>query len=241
MKQALTLVSTQLEKMAGWNALTTDQQKEVRREDDALQLSAQKLGLSKMEIGQHLFNLRESLKSARLWDAYIAYRGIDRRSAYRYAKSYEMVKDSLPPSMVKRAMELGFNIYGFSAESPLGEYGNVIKRLPPPQTEDPKKQETYLLKLRDEVRKGRRQRVQGVAEKNYEELVKESFRLIRPRLQRIDKRKRLTALEELCALLLSALGGKSLSVDPKPVPDGYVIPRGRPRKNEEPRPNVAAA
>ena len=228
--------------MPGWATLSDEERKILKREDTALVVSAQKLGFTKMEIGQHFYNIWEALRGRKLFDAYISHRGIDRRSAYRYRKSYAAVKDALPPSMIKKAMELGFNIYGFSAESPLGEYGPAIKKLPPPQTEDPKKQEQYLLRLREEVRATRRNRTKGaVIDKNYDELVKESFRLIRPRLQRIDKRSRISALEELFGMLITSLGGKSaITVKPRPVPAGFVVPRGRPRKQAK-HPSLAAA
>lgn len=241
MKHELKIVVNQLERMSGWQQLTPDQQKEVRREDDALINAAQKFGFLKIEIGRHFYNIASAMKSRGMFDQYITYRGLDRRSVYRYKLSYGKLKEEMPPSMIDMAAKMGINIYGFSSEAPLGEYGKAIKRLPPPQTEDPKKQEAYLLKLREEVRADRRDRVSGLVEKNYDELVKEMFRLNRPRLQRLEKKERPAALKELFGYLLSSVGGKSaITVEPKPVPKGFIVPRGRPRKQVE-HPNLAAA
>lgn len=242
MKHELKIVVNQLERMSGWQQLTPDQQKEVRREDDALINAAQKFGFLKIEIGRHFYNIASAMKSRGMFDQYIAYRGLDRRSVYRYKLSFGKLKEVMPPSMIQRAADMGINIYGFSSDAPLGEYGKAIKRLPPPQTEDPKKQEQYLLKLREEVRADRRQRVSGESiEKNYDELVKEMFRLCRPRLQRLEKKERPAALKELFGYLLASVGGKSaITVEPQTVPKGFIVPRGRPRKQVE-HPSLAAA
>lgn len=227
-----------LSALQGWSTLTSREQALVEKETKALGEALIGYGRSRLAIGEHLTRVREVLEPKQLFSKYLAAYNLKRSTAYKHMTSYENASRSLPEPVLRVAMARNMNMLGDSPDQPLGVYTDVTKRLPPPRTEDPKKIHEYLdtveearLKKKRNVRKSRQMEE---IEYDADVLLKECYRFIDSRLQKLPSRGRARRqwMDRLVGMMLTRIGvSGSHSFEAEGIPADFPAVVGRPRQD----------
>lgn len=217
-----------------WKKLKPDEQQTVQQESQALGQALMQHGFSKLAVGEHLGNLQAILEPKRLFVRYLRNFHFSQRSAYRYIAGFQNARTKLPEPILRAAMARGLNMIGDTKEAPLGTYTDVVRRLPPPKTEDPEKISEWIGAVEEKHRE-RRSHPAAVDEEasDPETMMKECYRFISIRFRRLpnNSRSRANWTKTLAGMLLADLGvGNPQSIDPVAVPEDFRAVRGRPPK-----------
>lgn len=230
-KTSLAVVD-QTELFAGLEEIPADTKAALEREDRALREDVDRYGKSKLGIGEHLSKIQQLLKEDRAFLRFVRNQSLfSQRSAYRYIAGYESAK-TLPASVLSEVMATGMNMLG-DEKRPFGVYTEAIKALPPPKTTDAVKVRDYLEKVK-ELRSTLR--AEKAESEKPEELLREAFRAVNSRFQRLPKNHKTKQrfVERLVGMIMTDLGVSSPQrYEPIAIPAGYKVVRGRPRKDRE--------
>lgn len=223
-----------LKLLPGWGALTKKDQALVEEETEALSEELLNFGRSKLAIGERLAKLQSVLEPRRMFRKFLSSYNFRRSTAYNHIAGFNHAKALLPPSVLERAMARNMNILGHKEAEPLGMYTHTIKRLPPPNSKDPKVIDAWLDSVEKGRQKERHRRARTVVEAQYdtETLMKEAYRYVNIRLEKIPNRGRARRawLESLAGMLLTRVGVQSaVPIAPEAVPDDFEAVVGRPK------------
>lgn len=224
-----------LKLLPGWGALTKKDQTLVEEETEALSAELLNFGRSKLAIGERLAKLQAVLEPQRMFRKFLGAYNFRRSTAYNHIAGFNNAKALLPAPVLERAMERNMNILGHKEAEPLGMYTHTIKRLPPPNSKDPKVIDTYLDSVEKGRQKERHRRARTITEVEHDPgtMMKEAYRYVNIRVQKIPNRGRARRswLESLAGMLLTQVGIQSaVSIAPEAVPEDFEAIVGRPKK-----------
>lgn len=212
------IAQLKFDRLSGWKSLTTHDQQAIKTETKALADSIFEAGKSRLKIGEHLTKVRDILEPKRMFTSYLKSLQFSRATAYRFIETYEAAKTILPSPVLQVALMRGTDAIN----------ARVVKALPPPKSADLQTINAYLDKI-SRVEQGKDEE-----DSNDPELLKrECFNFVRTRVARLDMtgRAKVAWMRSLAGMMVGLLGvSNSLEISPSAAPDGYVRPRGRPRK-----------
>jgi hypothetical protein len=161
---------------------------------------------------------------------------LKKSTAFKTMNSYKNATTWLEPHFLEAAAARNMNMLGESQEEPLGVYSGTFKRLPPPNTKDPKKINDWLDQIEErrrmEAARKRKRAVTQEFEYDEDSLLKECFRFCENRINKLSSRGRARRafIEKLSGMLVGRLGiSNALTIEPEAVPDGFIAQVGRPR------------
>jgi hypothetical protein len=215
----------------GWESLEPEEQDVVVEQGRLLAEALVDNSRSSLAIGEHLTKLQEVLEPKRMFVKFLKNFHFSQRTAYRYMTAYQYAKEKLPDLALKLAAARGMNFVGYSAEKPLGVYTEVVKRLPPPETNSRREIQEWLEEI-DERTKARRKRAKTPRLGDPDELLEQVYRFIHLRVQQLPghHKTRGSFLRSIVGMLMTELGlGTPQSFSPASIPDTFRRGRGRPR------------
>ena len=225
-----------------WGKFPSDEKKEIEKESQELARAQFMQGASKMEMGKHLVALRALLQRYGVFVAHLKNFTISERTAYRYIEDYENAKKKLPEAALSIALVKGIDLTGSSPVKPFGKYTPVMKKLPPPKTNNTAELHAYWNEVEEKMKEYRSQVHAGIVvlppdhNESPQVLLKEAYRFSRIRMKRISNAKGKTKfVHELAGMLLADLGvsgGQTIEAQtaPEDFKQGRGYPKGRPRK-----------
>lgn len=224
-----------LKGIPGWENLDKKDQIMVEKETRGLSDAIMGFGRSKLAIGQHLAAVQEKLEPLRMFTKYLAAYNLKKSTAYNHITAYNNARTWLPAPVLEAAMLRNMSIIGVKEDKPLGIYTNAVKRIPPPNTNDPKKIADYLdsVQIAQQKADGRSRKMEDV-EVDHEVLLKSAYRFVISRVNKLPTRgkARRAFMDQLVGMLLSDIGVASdITFSPEAVPDGFRAEVGRPRLN----------
>jgi hypothetical protein len=221
-----------------WAKLSAADQKQTMFVDSALSDGLVKEGEGRLAIGKSLMEIQRILEPQGLFLAYLKYRNqlsrrkFSQRTAYRYIAGWKHVHENIPEIALNQALRTGMDIIGFSDEKPFGAYTEAIKEVPPPKKATLKTATAWLLNI-EEYRNKKPPGASPPLTKAIDEddLMHEAFTLIVRRLNRLPLESQAKWIVRLSGLLMRAAKVvKAQMVKPVPVPDGWEVIRGRPKR-----------
>lgn len=217
-----------LSTLAGWSDLDADVQKVVETETQQLGQAFDGLVRSRLAVGEHLTRIHTILEPKRMFSQYCDLVRLRRSVAYNALTGYANATKSLPAPVLRVATTQGVNMLGISEDRPLGRYTEAVRKLPPPHTTDTAKIVEWL----DQVEVIRRKQVQKQAqqEPDAEVLLKEAYRFVIGKIDRVPARRRRAWFERLVGMGLARIGvGQPQSFGPEAPPEEFIPVVGRPR------------
>lgn len=225
-----------LKTLPGWENLERKDQIYVEKETLALGTTLAEYGQSRLAIGEKLTNIQDKLPKG-MFSKYLQAYHFKRSTAYKSIKSYRNSVQHMPEFVLREAMRRNMPILGESDDRPLGVYTDYAKKLPPPASDDKAAINQYLDTL--EAAKKRadgRSRRKAEIEADADVLLKQSYRFVSSRLNKLPNRGRTRRawVDQLVGMLLTKMGvSGGQTFEPEAVPDEFVAQVGRPRKDEE--------
>jgi hypothetical protein len=217
--------------------LSASEQKQVAFEDQSLSSGLKTEGEGKLAIGKALAELQNILEPQGCFLAYLKYRNrlshrkFSQRTAYRYITGWKHAHATIPEVALSQALANGMEIIGSSEERPFGAYTEAIQAVPPPKKVTDKSATAWLKTIED-IRAAKKPQIP--VEKppvNEEVLMHEAFILITRRLNRLPLEAQAKWIIELSGILMRAAQVvKAQMIKPVPIPKGWEVVRGRPKK-----------
>lgn len=222
-----------LETLPGWQDLDAASRRTVQAETQQLGQSFDGFIRSRLAVGEHFTRIHAVLEPRRMFSRFCEAYNLNRSTANGFIASYANAKKSLPTEVLAVAAARGVNIMGSSSDSrPLGKYTDAVRKLPPPKTQDPQQIVDWLDEL-ETIRKKAKKKAAEV-EPDVDELLKDAYRYIVLRLDRVPSRRRRAWLNRLVGMSLAKIGvASSQSFDPEAAPEDFVPVIGRPRSAAE--------
>jgi hypothetical protein len=197
-------------------------------------------GASRLEIGQRLANIQETLNPySGAFARFLKTFHFTGRTGYRYIEGYQNAVGTLSEPIVKAAMARGMSIMGNSAK-PLGKYSEAAKLLPPPKNPDAAEATRWLDQLeqtRQERRKkliesGKKETVDAEESVQHDPqtLLQQTYRMFKNSWRVLPSRGRRRFLDGLVGMFLTEAGiGSAATFEPQAIPEEFRQGRGRPR------------
>lgn len=205
------------EGFAGWKKLSPDEQTAVKTETAGVLAARLLEGKSKIAIGQHLLNLRVILEPKRMFVAFLKHSfHMSQASGYRYINLYELGESLLPAPVLEAAITRG---------TPIRK--SQIAENPPPKTNDPIAISAYLGSLEELPKRS----LVAALESDPEQLMKECVNFVSSRYARLEgtPRQKQKWVSNFVGMLMTKFGLESeRTYGPIPVPETFVVKRGRP-------------
>jgi len=203
--------------------LTAEEQRTVLVHTQGASEELAKCGFSKLAAAEHLLKIRDILLPKRVFKHFLRHNfpTCSVATAYRWIESYETAKQNLPDGVMQVAMAQGYHV--IDAE--------MVKKAPPPRTQDRSKIVAYLSKLSTMKREVR---TAELSEPNADDLMRECFNFCVTRFEKLPEggTTRSRCLYSLFGMLMFQLGfGVKQEFEPLEVPPGYRAVRGRPKLN----------
>ncbi len=207
------------------------EQSTVVTEGQALAGAMLSEGQAKMEVGKHLAAVKAVLEPHNLFQKFLKrFTKYSIPTAYRYMRRYENAVKNLPAAVVTAAMSRGIDITGATDAKPFGVYTNAIKKTRVPRTANEAEAHKFLDRveeIRAQSKEDGPQLVSGDPELSKRECVR-FFTLKYDRLPN-NKRTRDKFARETIALIMAKAGLETQTISPIPVPEDFIVHRGRPR------------
>lgn len=224
--------------LAWWDKINAEEQQLVLSAGTRLAQAMLINGASRLAIGEHLTQLQGVLEPHNIFGKFLKNFHFSKKTAYRRIAEFKNAKANLPEAVLKAAMARGVNIAGESEQKPLGVYTDAVRKLPPPTTPDVVQATTWLDQI-EKVRKDDRAAAsEGVAAGasftmpeplDVATAMKECFRFIENRYNRVPQRAKGKFLQALQGMLVTLSGvGNPLTITPQAIPEDFRIHRGRP-------------
>lgn len=224
--------ATILNSLPGWADLDAKTKATLEMETQQLGLALSNLGFSRLAVGEHLFNLQELLVPLRMFGKYIEATRLKRSTANTYIQGWRNAQELLPESVLRVAMARNFNMLGNDEEKPLGVYTDIVKRNPPPKTDEPRRISAWL----DEIEVSRKRReaneVPRKSNSDPQLVTKILYRYINLQLNKLPRnnRTRKTCLENAVGMVLADMGiSAGVSITPQAAPKDFKPVVGRPK------------
>jgi hypothetical protein len=212
-----------LTRINGWNDLGEDVRTQIESRIASVRESLRIERESHLGIGQELFEIRRVLLPLKMWIEFLAVGfGWSQRTAYRYIADYELAaKSNVPENVLKIAIQRG---------SKAISRPELVKRMPPPKTDDTQKIVAYLEKLEESKPKS----LELVKEPTVQDRLKTCIHLVSSHYDKIkDKRQKITFAQSLIGMELTRFGYASDSTfSPIAIPENFRTVRGRPAKDK---------
>lgn len=205
-----------LELLPGWNKLEEFEQTTVRSESRALGEALDTAGNSLLAVGEHLVRLREVLGARHhhgMWEKMVKMRpyGLSRATINRRIRNYELARTILPKPVMQMAMMRGMDTIN----------AKMVASIPPPKVLDHGRIGKYLDRIQQPGKI-------ALVESSPEDELRRTYNAVRLAYQKIGNRARLGFLRSLIGMLMTLGGLEAQTFEPMPVPEDFVIPRGRP-------------
>lgn len=222
-----------------WEKLNAEEQTTVQAEGRLLAQSLLINGASRLAVGEHLTKLQGVLEPHNLFGRFLKNFHFSKRSAYRRITEFRNAKGALPEAILKAASVRGIAIAGETEAKPLGVYTEAVKRLPVPTSADPVQANTWLDQI-EQVRKDVRAETTDAAgatgnafalpvPMDTNTAMKECFRMIENRFNRIPTRQKQAFIKGLNGMILTLAGiGNPQTIAPQAIPEDFHVHRGRP-------------
>lgn len=162
-----------------WDLLTPHTQRKVLLESQALTEAMVDLGMSRLRVGEHLWNIREELEPMRVFTKYLGlFKTFRKTAAYEYINHYADVKKKLPDNLVRTALAKGYELRDLQ----------VMDQHPPPRMMNTQQQVKYLEHVTQLAKEQRRLPAQATAAEppTYEVLLEEAVAYCARRLAQVD-------------------------------------------------------
>lgn len=223
-----------LNTLPGWENLQRKDQIAVERATKTLEGVLMDYGRSRLAIGEQLSVIQEKLQSTNMFSKYLETFHFKRSTAYKAIKEYSNAVQWLPEPVLRRAMSRNMPMLGAEQERPLGVYTDPVKRLPPPDTEEPKVIDQWLDTIEQaRIRADSRSKKFIEVEADFEALLIQAYRFASLRINKLPKGSKIRRqfLDKLVGMLLAELGiASGQTFEPEAIPEGYRAEVGRPRK-----------
>lgn len=238
------------EKLTFWGKLNTNQKAVVQEEGHALaaaQLTHIKSGIV---IGEHLMNVRETLKPYNgAFSQFLRAFGFKgERQCYRLIEAYEVAIKKFPQSILDVASARGVRLLGASniSDRPFGAYTEAVEILPPPKKADFEEATRYMDQLEQtykERKKIAKEKGVKVVRPNFEptkdnkqDWLQQMVRNFRAYFHRLpsgrSSRDRKEFTREFIGMILTEAGmSTGAGINAVAVPEEFQTGRGRPKTN----------
>lgn len=226
-KQDLLPVSV-LSTLPGWSDLDAGVRKTIETETQQVGQALDGLVRSRLAVGEHLTRIHEILEPRRMFSGFCDHVRLRRSVAYNAMLGYANAKTILPESVLRVAASRGVKMLGIHESRPLGVYTDAVKKFPPPNTHDTAKIVEWL----DAVESLRRKQSQKLraAEPDPDELLKEAYRFLANKIERVPGRKKRAWFGQLVGFGLVQLGiSNATRFEPEAPPEDFRAVVGRPR------------
>lgn len=223
-----------LSALPGWSDLDQKTQTILETETQALGAALSNVVTSRLAAGEHLARVQAELAPRRLFFKYLKLVNLKRSWANNQIQAARNAKDSglLPELALKVAAARNMPMMGIDPKLPLGVYTSIVKRNPPPKTEDTHKLNLWLDEV-EELRKRReRNEIPYAKSEDPEVLLKACYRFINVRMRKLPRnsKTRRAFVDKLFGYVLADLGISSdVSFSPQARPQDFEPIVGRPK------------
>lgn len=224
-----------LSALPGWSDLDPKIQTALETETQALGAALSNVVTSRLDAGVHLAKIQAELEPRRMFGKFLKLVNLKRSWAYNQIQASRNARDSglLPEMVLKVAAARNIPMLGIDPKMPLGVYTAIVKRNPPPRTEDAHKLNLWLDEV-EELRKRReRNEVPYAKSEDPEVLLKACYRFINVRMRKLPRnsKTRRAWVDRLFGHVLADLGISSdVSFSPHAAPEDFKPVVGRPPK-----------
>jgi hypothetical protein len=217
-----------LETLPGWQELDAASKKTVHSETAQLGAAVDVMVRSRIAMGEHFTRIHGVLEPKRLWSKFCEVYNLNRSTINASVAAYTKVNKVLPVEVLRVAASRGVDMMGAGKDlRPLGKYTDAVKRLPPPKTADT----TQIVKWLDDVETLRKKQKKRAAEvePDANDLLKEAYRFLVIRLDKVPSRRRRAWLGQLVGMGMTKIGLSSpQTFEPEAPPQSFVAVVGRP-------------
>lgn len=207
-----------LSTLNGWEGLQPEEQSSIRKETEQAIEDIENERKSRLSFGKHLTSVHDILKPKGMWIEYLErVFHMSVATAYRYMELYRSINEKLPPPLLVIALRRGLEIRPKS-----------LNATPIPKTDDPKKLEAFFEKISRPT-----PRIVSIETASSEDVLKECVNFVLLRARKVHGRGRGPFLKHLVGILIGQLTPSSegeQSYQSLPMPDSFLVLRGRPRK-----------
>jgi len=217
-----------LSTLPGWSDLDADEQRTIETETQQLGQAFDGLVRSRLAVGEHLTRIHVLLEPRRMFSQYCDYVGLQRSVAYNAITAYANATKTLPEPILRVAAARGVNMLGIHEHRPLGKYTDAVKRLPPPKTQETAKIVEWLEEV--EILRRKQKQKAAAVEPDPDDLLKEAYRFVILKIDRVPPRRRRAWLGKLVGMGLAKIGvAQPQSFEPEAAPEDFIPVVGRPR------------
>lgn len=203
------LTRSSLSSESWWDVLTPAEQRTMLIETQHLSEALCAFSMSRMAIGEHLLRIRDILQPKRKFKPFLRSHcnSFTVATAYRWIDVYVATKDSVPELVLQTAIARGYDIVDLE----------MVKRMPPPRTQDKAKIVAYLNRLK-EARTAERVASTEQPTMNPDDLCERAFRFIEIVYEKLpdNPRTRSHWLEKLNGMITAKLAGEERPALPAP-------------------------
>lgn len=223
------VTAADLRQISGWDKLETADESAVLVKTQAAANALKVEGQSRLEAGKNLAEIREILLPLKIWVGYLrtAFH-MSERTGYRYIEEYQDKAKVVPSNILDISMARGYKTIN---RTPGPELAELVRRNPPPKTEDTKRIVQYLDTL-EESPPIPRSRDAGIGMDSYsfDDRLKICFRIVASHHDKlVGKREKDRFARTLISMELTKFGITADGLRATPVPEEYTA-RGRPRE-----------
>lgn len=233
---ALAVQNLSLESLPGFFSLEKDEQIGLRSDAAGIMESWQQQGWGQFREAVFLARARKRTEKHGAWGQFLSLLyGNRRRAADRRLEDYEKLRQRLTDDQIDYLAEHGAQYMPYAAV-PLGEVANAVHQLPAPKENKPAVLEGYFRKVGEKLKEAKKSRVLTPRQIAHEaasfELFQATNRIIRACKWKNTEQKK-EFLAETMGMVMAEQGipGK-LTTGQVPVPDKFIIKRGRPPKKK---------
>lgn len=223
------VTAADLQTISGWDKLETADRSTVLVKTQAIANALKAEGQSRLEVGKNLAEAREILLPLKIWVGYLrtAFH-MSERTGYRYIQEYEDKAKVVPSNVLDISMARGYKTISKTSGPDLVE---LVKRNPPPRTEDPKRIVQYLDTLEESPPIPRARNVVMDAY-SFDDRLKICFRIVASHYDKlVGKREKDRFARTLIGMELTKFGITADGLRSATVPEGFTA-RGRPRERK---------
>lgn len=224
-----------LSALPGWSELDPKTQAMLETETQALGAALSNVVTSRLDAGEHLAKVQAELEPRRMFGKYMKLCNLKRSWVYNQIQASRNAKESglLPEMVLRVAAARNIPMLGIDPKAPLGVYTSIVKRNPPPRTEDAHKLNLWLDEVEDLRKRRERNEVPKSQQEDPEVLLKSCYRFINVRMRKLPRngKSRRAWVDRLFGHVLADLGiSGDVSFSPHAAPQDFKPVVGRPPK-----------
>lgn len=228
---------TEFVQLPYWQILSTSEQKRVFQESQELARSMFLEGASKLQQGQHLYELQELLLPKRLFVQHLRalHNRLSLKTAYRYIEGWKVAKRHLPVTFLEVVLSAGIDLGLMTEQYHVGKFTPIVKQLGGiPRTDDRHKMREFVGNMQKTYKKWKGTARWGkYMEKaggyTPDDRIKTAFRLVRMQLKKVAPEQQRAALRKLVSFLAAEFDVQNLSVISEQAPADFRRGPGKPK------------